>query len=125
MRVTGGGAVVTISSVVAIRGSSTSQVAYTASKGGVLSLTREIATSCARDNIRANCVLPGPLSGSFISHLVDDAREHARRTDSIPMGRLGRPEEVARTAVWLASDDASYITGAELVVDGGLSARNM
>jgi len=88
-------------------------------------MTREIAVSYAQHGIRANAVSPGPLSGQMIAHLLDDSEGIALRTNSIPLRRLGLPRDVANAAVWLASDDAAYVTGIDLAVDGGLLARGL
>jgi NAD(P)-dependent dehydrogenase (short-subunit alcohol dehydrogenase family) len=118
----GGGAIVNVASFVALMGAATAQVAYTASKGGVLSLTREIAVEYARRGIRANALCPGPIETPLLAELLADPDRRARRMVHIPMGRLGRAEELAKAALFLASDDSSYMTGAALVVDGGITA---
>ncbi len=118
----GGGSIVNVSSVVALMGSATPQIAYTASKGGVLSLTRELAVEYARQGIRVNALCPGPIETPLLAELLGDPEWARRRLVHIPMGRPGRPEEVARAALFLASDDSSFMTGATLVVDGGISA---
>ena len=118
----GGGAIVNVASMVALMGSATPQMAYTASKGGVLSLTREVAVEYARRGIRANALCPGPIDTPLIAELLADPEQRERRFVHIPMGRMGRPEEVARAALFLASDDSSFMTGASLVVDGGITA---
>ena len=103
-------------------GAATAQIAYTASKGGVLSMTREIAVEYARQGIRANALCPGPIETPLLEELLSDPARRARRMVHIPMGRLGRAEELAKAALFLASDDASFMTGAALVVDGGITA---
>jgi NAD(P)-dependent dehydrogenase (short-subunit alcohol dehydrogenase family) len=118
----GGGSIVNVASFVALMGAATAQVAYTASKGGVLSLTREIAVEYARAGIRANSLCPGPIETPLLAELMSDPARRSRRMVHIPMGRLGRPEEVARAALFLASDESSFMTGAALVVDGGITA---
>jgi NAD(P)-dependent dehydrogenase (short-subunit alcohol dehydrogenase family) len=118
----GGGSIVNVSSMVALMGSATPQVAYTASKGGVLSLTRELAVEHARRGIRVNVLCPGPIETPLLAELLADPEWARRRLVHIPMGRPGRPEEVARAALFLASDDSSFMTGAALVVDGGITA---
>lgn len=118
----GGGAIVNVASFVALMGAATSQIAYTASKGGVLSMTREVAVEWARRGIRANALCPGPIDTPLLAPLMADPAGRARRLVHIPMGRLGRAEEVAKAALFLASDDASFVTGAALVVDGGITA---
>ena len=118
----GGGAIVNVASFVALMGAATAQIAYTASKGGVLAMTREIAVEYARRGIRANALCPGPIQTPLLEELLSDPERRARRMVHIPMGRLGRAEELAKAALFLASDDASFMTGAALVVDGGITA---
>ncbi len=118
----GGGAIVNVASFVALMGAATAQVAYTASKGGVLAMTRELAVEYARRGIRANALCPGPIETPLLEALLADPARRARRMVHIPMGRLGRAEELAKAALFLASDDASFMTGAALVVDGGITA---
>jgi NAD(P)-dependent dehydrogenase (short-subunit alcohol dehydrogenase family) len=122
MIASGGGSIVNVASFVALMGAATAQIAYTASKGGVLSMTREIAVEYARQGIRANSLCPGPIQTPLLEELLSDPERRARRMVHIPMGRLGRAEELARAALFLASDDASFMTGAQLVVDGGITA---
>jgi NAD(P)-dependent dehydrogenase (short-subunit alcohol dehydrogenase family) len=122
MLASGGGAIVNVASFVALMGAATAQIAYTASKGGVLSMTREIAVEYARRGIRANALCPGPIETPLLQELLSDPDRRARRMVHIPMGRLGRAEELAKAALFLASDDASFMTGAALVVDGGITA---
>jgi NAD(P)-dependent dehydrogenase (short-subunit alcohol dehydrogenase family) len=122
MIASGGGSVVNVASFVALMGAATAQIAYTASKGGVLSMTREIAVEYARQGIRANALCPGPIETPLLAELLSDPARRARRMVHIPMGRLGRAEELAKAALFLASDDASFMTGASLVVDGGITA---
>lgn len=118
----GGGSVVNVSSLVALMGSATPQIAYTASKGGVLALTRELAIEYARRDIRVNALCPGPIETPLLAELLRDPEWARRRLVHIPMGRPGQAAEVARAALFLASDDSSFMTGATLVVDGGISA---
>jgi NAD(P)-dependent dehydrogenase (short-subunit alcohol dehydrogenase family) len=118
----GGGSIVNVASFVALMGAATAQVAYTASKGGVLSFTRELAVEYARAGVRANALCPGPIDTPLLAELMADPDRRRRRLVHIPMGRLGRPEEIARAALFLASDDSSFMTGAALVVDGGITA---
>jgi NAD(P)-dependent dehydrogenase (short-subunit alcohol dehydrogenase family) len=118
----GGGVIVNVSSFVAHMGAATPQVAYTASKGGVLSLTREIAVEYARRGIRANALCPGPVRTGLTAALLADPERRERRLVHIPMGRFAESPEIARAALFLASDDSSYMTGAALTVDGGLTA---
>ena len=122
MLASGGGAIVNVASFVALIGAATAQIAYTASKGGVLSMTREIAVEYARQGIRANALCPGPIQTPLLEELLSDPDRRARRMVHIPMGRLGRADELAKAALFLASDDASFMTGAALVVDGGITA---
>ncbi len=118
----GGGAIVNVSSLVALMGSAVPQIAYTASKGGVLAMTRETAVEYARRGVRANVLCPGPIDTPLMEQLMSDPAWAARRLVHIPMGRPGAPAEIARAALFLASDDSSFMTGAALVVDGGISA---
>ena len=118
----GGGSIINVASFVALMGAATAQIAYTASKGGVLSLTREIAVEYARQGIRANALCPGPIETPLLAELMSDPERRARRLVHIPIGRLGQADEIARAALWLASDESSLMTGASLVVDGGVTA---
>ena len=118
----GGGSIVNVASFVALIGAATAQIAYTASKGGVLSMTREIAVEYARQGIRANSLCPGPIDTPLLAELMSDPEWARRRLTHIPMGRPGRAEELAKAALFLASDDSSYMTGSALVVDGGITA---
>jgi NAD(P)-dependent dehydrogenase (short-subunit alcohol dehydrogenase family) len=103
-------------------GSATPQLAYTASKGAVLALTRELAIVHARENIRINALCPGPLRTELLMKFLDTEAKMARRMVHIPMGRFGEAKEIAKAALWLASDEASWVTGTEFVVDGGITA---
>jgi NAD(P)-dependent dehydrogenase (short-subunit alcohol dehydrogenase family) len=118
----GGGSIVNVASFVALLGAATPQIAYTATKGGVLSMTREIAVEYARRGIRANALCPGPIETPLLKELFTDEAARQRRVVHIPIGRLGQAEEVVRAALWLASDESSLMTGAALVVDGGITA---
>jgi NAD(P)-dependent dehydrogenase (short-subunit alcohol dehydrogenase family) len=118
----GGGSIINVASFVALMGAATAQIAYTASKGGVLSMTREVAVEYARRGIRANALCPGPIDTPLLAELLADPVARQRRMVHIPMGRLGQAEELAKAALFLASDDSSFMTGAALVVDGGISA---
>jgi NAD(P)-dependent dehydrogenase (short-subunit alcohol dehydrogenase family) len=122
MVASGGGSIVNVASFVALVGAATAQIAYTSSKGGVLSMTREIAVEYARQGIRANALCPGPIETPLLAELLSDPARRARRMVHIPMGRLGQAEELAQAALFLASDDSSFMTGASLVVDGGITA---
>lgn len=119
---TGGGSIINVASFVAWLGAATSQTAYTASKGAVLAMTREIAVEYARKGIRCNALCPGPIETPLLLALLSDEEKKQRRFVHIPMGRLGRADELAKAALFLASDDASYMTGASLIVDGGITA---
>jgi len=118
----GGGSIVNVASFVALMGAATPQIAYTASKGGVLSMTREIAVEFARRRVRANSLCPGPIETPLLQELLADPVRRQRRLVHIPMGRFGQAEEIANAALFLASDESSYMTGAALVVDGGITA---
>jgi NAD(P)-dependent dehydrogenase (short-subunit alcohol dehydrogenase family) len=118
----GGGSIVNVASFVALMGAATAQIAYTSSKGGVLAMTREIAVEYARQGIRANALCPGPIDTPLLAELLSDPERRARRLVHIPMGRLGRADELAKAALFLASEDSSFMTGAALVVDGGITA---
>lgn len=118
----GGGSIINVASFVALVGAATPQIAYTASKGGVLAMTREIAVEYARKGIRANALCPGPIETPMLAELLSDPQRRARRLIHIPMGRFGQASEVAQAALWLASDESSLMTGAALVVDGGITA---
>jgi NAD(P)-dependent dehydrogenase (short-subunit alcohol dehydrogenase family) len=118
----GGGSIVNVASFVALMGAATPQIAYTSSKGGVLAMTREIAVEFARSGIRANALCPGPIETPLLAELLADPARRQRRLVHIPIGRFGRPEEIANAALFLASDESSFMTGAALVVDGGITA---
>jgi NAD(P)-dependent dehydrogenase (short-subunit alcohol dehydrogenase family) len=118
----GGGSIINVASFVALVGAATAQIAYTASKGGVLAMTREVAVEYARKGIRANSICPGPIETPLLAELLADPARRERRLVHIPMGRFGRPEEIAKAALFLASDEASFVTGSALVVDGGITA---
>jgi NAD(P)-dependent dehydrogenase (short-subunit alcohol dehydrogenase family) len=122
LRRAGGGSIINTASFVAIMGAATPQIAYTASKGAVLALTRELAVVHARENIRVNSLCPGPLRTELLMKFLDTDDKKQRRLVHIPMGRFGEAAEMAKAALWLASDESSYVTGADLVVDGGITA---
>jgi len=118
----GGGSIINTASFVGLMGAATPQVAYTASKGGVISLTRELAVIHARENIRVNALCPGPLRTELLMKFLDTEAKKQRRLVHIPMGRFGEAKEMAKAALFLASDESSYTTGAEFVVDGGITS---
>ena len=119
----GGGSVINTASFVAVMGSATSQISYTASKGGVLALSRELGVELARRGVRVNALCPGPVNTPLLQELyARDPEAAARRLVHVPMGRFGEPSEIARAALFLASDDSSYVTASTFLVDGGLSA---
>jgi NAD(P)-dependent dehydrogenase (short-subunit alcohol dehydrogenase family) len=122
LRRAGGGSVINTASFVALMGAATPQIAYTASKGAVLSLTRELAVIHARENIRVNALCPGPLKTKLLMDFLDTEEKRQRRLVHIPMGRFGEAHEIAQAALFLASDESSYVTGTEFLVDGGLTA---
>jgi len=118
----GGGSVINTASFVAVLGAATPQIAYTASKGAVLSMTRELAIIHARQNIRVNALCPGPLKTELLMSFLNTDAKKQRRLVHLPMGRFGEAEEIAKAALYLASDESSYVTGTEFLVDGGLTA---
>ena len=118
----GGGSIINTASFVAVLGAATSQIAYTASKGGVLAMTREIAVEYARQGIRANALCPGPVRTPLLEEFLADPEVKARRLVHIPMGRLAEAEELAQAVLYLASDASSYVTGTTFMVDGGITA---
>ncbi len=119
----GGGSVINVSSFVALMGAATSQISYTASKGAVLSMTRELAVEFARRGVRVNALCPGPVETPLLMRLFEqDADAYERRRVHLPMGRLAEAREIAQGALFLASDDSSYVTGSTFLVDGGLTA---
>jgi NAD(P)-dependent dehydrogenase (short-subunit alcohol dehydrogenase family) len=122
LRRAGGGSVINTASVVALVGSAAAQVAYTASKGGILSLSRELAAIHARENIRVNALCPGPLRTELLMKFLDTDAKKQRRLVHIPVGRFGESAEIAKAALFLASDESSYTTGSTFVVDGGLTS---
>jgi NAD(P)-dependent dehydrogenase (short-subunit alcohol dehydrogenase family) len=122
LRRAGGGSIINTASFVAILGAATPQLAYTASKGGVLAMTRELATIHAREKIRVNALCPGPLRTELLMKYLDTEEKRQRRLVHIPMGRFGEAREIAQAALFLASDESSYVTGATFLVDGGITA---
>lgn len=122
LRRAGGGSVINTASFVALMGAATPQVAYTSSKGAVLALTRELAVIHAREGIRVNALCPGPLRTELLMKFLNTDEKKERRLVHIPMGRFGEADEMAKAALFLASDDSSYMTGTEFLVDGGITA---
>ena len=118
----GGGSIINTASFVAVMGAAAPQIAYTASKGGVLSMTREIAVEFARKNIRANALCPGPVETPLLKELLSDPARRQRRLVHIPPGRFARAEEMANAALFLASDESSFVNGSTFLVDGGITA---
>ena len=122
LRHAGGGSVINTASFVARLGAATPQIAYTASKGAVLAMTRELAVIHAREKIRFNALSPGPLNTELLMSVLNTPEKQRRRLVHVPMGRFGEAREIAQAALWLASDESSYVTGTEFLVDGGLTA---
>ena len=119
----GGGSVINVASFVALFGAATSQISYTASKGAVLALSRELAVQFARQGIRVNALCPGPVETPLLLRIFgDDPAAYERRRVHLPMGRLAKPREIVNAALFLASDESSYVNGATFLVDGGLTA---
>jgi NAD(P)-dependent dehydrogenase (short-subunit alcohol dehydrogenase family) len=119
----GGGSVINVASFVALMGAATSQISYTASKGAVLSMTRELAVEFARRGVRVNALCPGPVETPLLMRLFEETPGALeRRMVHVPMGRFAQAQEIAQGALFLASDDSSYVTGATFLVDGGLTA---
>jgi len=122
IRKSGGGSIINTASFVAHLGAATPQLAYTASKGAVLAMSRELAVIHARENIRVNALSPGPLRTELLMKFLNTEEKRQRRLVHIPMGRFGEAIEMAKAALFLASDDSSYMTGSEFLVDGGITA---
>jgi NAD(P)-dependent dehydrogenase (short-subunit alcohol dehydrogenase family) len=123
LRERGGGSVINVASFVAILGAATSQISYTASKGAVLALSRELAVQFAREGIRVNALCPGPVETPLLLNIFgDDPAALERRRVHWPTGRLAKPREIVAGALFLASDESSYVTGSTFLVDGGLTA---
>lgn len=122
MRDSGGGSIVNVASFVAHMGAATPQIAYTSSKGAVLSMTREIAAIYARQGIRANALCPGPVLTPLLAKFLSDDAKRQRRLVHIPMGRFGEAAEMVNGALFLASDESSYMTGQSLLIDGGITS---
>jgi NAD(P)-dependent dehydrogenase (short-subunit alcohol dehydrogenase family) len=122
MQQRGGGSIINTASFVAVMGSATSQISYTASKGGVLAMSRELGVQFARERIRVNALCPGPVNTPLLKELfAADPERAARRLVHVPLGRFAEPEEIAAAVTFLASDDASFITASSFLVDGGIS----
>jgi NAD(P)-dependent dehydrogenase (short-subunit alcohol dehydrogenase family) len=122
LRRAGGGSIINTASFVATLGAATPQLAYTASKGAVLSMTRELAAIHARENIRVNALCPGPLRTELLMKYLDTDAKKQRRLVHIPMGRFGEAQEIAYAALFLASDESSFVTGSNFLVDGGITS---
>jgi len=122
IRRAGGGSIINTASFVALLGAATPQLAYTSSKGAVLSMTRELAVIHAKEKIRVNALCPGPIRTKLLMDFLDTPEKKQRRLIHVPMGRFGEAIEMAHGALFLASDEASYVTGTEFLVDGGLTA---
>jgi NAD(P)-dependent dehydrogenase (short-subunit alcohol dehydrogenase family) len=122
LRRAGGGSIINTASFVALLGAATPQLAYTASKGGVLAMTRELAVIHAREGIRVNALCPGPLRTELLMKYLDTEEKRQRRLVHVPMGRFGEAREIAQAALFLASDESSFTTGATFLVDGGITA---
>ncbi len=118
----GGGSIINTASFVAVIGAAAPQIAYTASKGGVLAMTREIAIEFARKNIRVNALCPGPVETPLLNELLSDPARRNRRLVHIPPGRFARAEEMANAALFLASEESSFVNAATFLVDGGITA---
>jgi NAD(P)-dependent dehydrogenase (short-subunit alcohol dehydrogenase family) len=118
----GKGSIINTASFVALMGAATSQISYTASKGGVLAMTRELGVQFARQGVRVNALCPGPVNTPLLQELfAKDPERAARRLIHLPMGRFAEPQEIAAAVAFLASDDSSYITASQFLVDGGLT----
>lgn len=118
----GNSSLINIASFVALMGAAAPQIAYTASKGGVLAMTRELAVQYARRGIRANAICPGPIRTPLLEYLISDEEKRRNRLNHIPAGRFGEPRDIASAALYLASDESDWVTGTEFMVDGGITA---
>ncbi|MEC9309048.1 MAG: glucose 1-dehydrogenase [Chloroflexota bacterium] len=123
LRAAGGGSIINISSTAGLVSSSSGSASYTATKGAVRLFTKSTAIQYAKDGIRCNSVHPGPIETDMIHQSITDPNAMALRMEKLPMGRLGKPEEVANGVLYLASDESSFVTGSELVIDGGSTAQ--
>src|SRR2546428_1176619 len=123
MRQAGGGSIINISSTAGLVGNSGETAAYTASKGAVRLFTKATAMQHVKDNIRCNSVHPGPIATDMIKDVLESKAQWEQRLRRLPMGRVGTPEDVAYGVIYLASDESSYMTGSELVIDGGTTAE--
>jgi NAD(P)-dependent dehydrogenase (short-subunit alcohol dehydrogenase family) len=122
MRAGGGGSIINTASFVAVMGAATSQISYSASKGGVLSMSRELGVQFAREGVRVNALCPGPVNTPLLQELfAKDPERAARRLVHVPMGRFAEPAEIANAVLFLASDESSFITANTFLVDGGIS----
>ena len=122
LRRAGGGSIINTASFVALMGAATPQIAYTASKGGVVAMSRELAIVHAREKIRVNALCPGPLRTELLMSFLNTEEKRNRRLVHIPIGRFGEAAEMAKAALFLASDESSYLTGSSFVVDGGITS---
>lgn len=122
LRRAGGGSIINTASFVALLGAATPQLAYTASKGAVLAMTRELAVIHARENIRVNALCPGPLRTELLMKFLNTEEKKQRRLVHVPMGRFGEAREMADAALFLACDESSFVTGTDFMVDGGITA---
>ena len=118
----GHGSIINVASFVAFMGAATPQIAYTTSKGAVLAMTRELAVCHAKEGVRVNALCPGPVLTSLLEKFLSDEEKRNRRLVHIPMGRFGTPEEMVAGAIFLASDESSFMTGQSLIIDGGITA---
>ena len=116
------GSIINTGSFVAVMGAATPQIAYTASKGEVVALSRELAVVHAQENIRVNALCPGPLRTDLLMKILDTDEKRQRRLVHIPMGRFGEASEVARAALFLASEESSFVTGSTFLSDGGITS---